>query len=227
MTHPLEIVLDSANLAEIEKCNDLFQLAGVTSNPSIIKKEGKIDFYPHFTKIRGIIGKGKSLHIQTLGATTDAMLAEARAILGKIDNQVYVKIPVTEQGLKAMKVLKAEGVHVTATAIYTRMQAYLAIAAGADYLAPYCNRMEQMGIPFRDVIAEIADVIERTDSPTKILAASFKNITQVTDAIAAGAGAVTMTTDILHSACGFAPIELAVKDFHADWVASQGETKIA
>ncbi|MDF9832373.1 transaldolase [Ereboglobus sp. PH5-5] len=219
----LEILLDSANISEIRKCNDLFELAGVTSNPLIIKNEGKINFYPHFSRIRKIIGKNKTLHIQTLASTADGMIAEARAILDKIDDRVYIKIPVTEQGLKAMKQLAREGARITATCIYTRMQAYLAIAAGADYLAPYCNRMEQMGIDFRAIIAEISDVLARTASPAKIVAASFKNITQATDALAAGANTVTVTSDILHSACAFPPIDLAVKEFHEAWISSQGK----
>ncbi|WP_334319538.1 fructose-6-phosphate aldolase [Termitidicoccus mucosus] len=222
MKTPLEIILDSANIAEIEKCDRRFALAGVTSNPTIIKKEGRLDFYPHFRKIREIIGENKSLHIQTLGATTEEMLAEARAVLAGVDGRVYIKIPVTEPGLEAIKTLAGGGVNVTATGIYTRMQAYLAAAAGARYLAPYCNRMEQMGIDFRAIIAEVSGVLARAGSPAKIVAASFKNITQTTDALAAGAAAVTMTPDILHSACDFAPIGLAVRDFHADWVSSQG-----
>ena len=219
----LEIYLDSANIGEIEKGSDLFELAGITSNPLIIKKEGKLDFYPHFSKIRQIIGKNKRLHIQTLGFTADVILKEARAILGKIDDHVYIKVPTTEQGLKAMKILSREGVNITATGIYTLMQAYHAIAAGANYLAPYCNRMEQMGINFRTVISEISDVLARTGSPAKIVAASFKNVTQVTDAIAAGADAVTMTSDVLHSVFAFAPIDLAVKEFHDAWISSQGK----
>ena len=219
----LEILLDSANIPEIKKCNDLFELAGVTSNPLIIKNEGKINFCPHFSKIRRIIGKDKSLHIQTLAFTADEMVAEARGILNKIDDRVYIKIPATEQGLKAMKQLSREGVRITATCIYTRMQAYLAAAAGADYLAPYCNRMEQMGIDFRTVIAEISDVLARNASPAKIVAASFKNITQVTDALAAGAHAVTVTSDIIHSAFAFPPIDIAVKEFKDAWDSSQGK----
>ena len=217
----LEILLDSANIGEIEKSNDLFELAGITSNPLIIKKEGKINFSPHFKKIRQIIGKSKSLHIQTLGSTTDEMLREARTILNEIDDQVYIKIPTTEQGVKAMKILSGEGVKITATCIYTLMQAYHAITAGANYLAPYCNRMEQMGINFRTVISEISGVLARTGSKATIVAASFKNITQVTDAIAAGAGAVTMTPDVLHSAFDFPPINLAVNEFREAWIASQ------
>lgn len=222
----LELILDSANIPEIEKCNDLFELAGVTSNPLIIKSEGKIDFYTHFLKIRQIIGKTKSLHIQTLASTADAMVREAHAILNRIDDQVYIKIPATEQGIKAMKQLTREGARVTATCIYARMQAYHAIAAGAHYLAPYCNRMEQMGIDFRTIIAEISDILVRTASPAKIVAASFKNITQVTDALAAGSNAVTMPPDIMHSAFSFPPIGMAVDEFREAWISSQGNSQL-
>ena len=171
----MEFLFDTANIGEIKKYGAIFPYTGVTSNPSIIKTEGRIEFFPHFREVRGIIGHERSLHIQTLARDWKGIIEETDAILSDVDEQVYIKIPTTEDGLKAMQILKRRGVHITATAIYTKAQGFMAISAGADYIAPYCNRMENMDINFADTIAALAQMISR-GFPTKILAASFKNI---------------------------------------------------
>lgn len=175
-------------------------LAGVTSNPSIVKKEGDIDFFQHMKNIRSIIGQQRSLHVQVVAQDYEGMMKDAQAILNHIDNDVYVKVPTNAEGLKVMQALKNQGVNITATAIYTKFQAYLAIAAGADYIAPYFNRMENLNINPRDAITAMAKEIERTNSSTKILAASFKNVSQVNTACECGAQAATMGIDIVKSA---------------------------
>jgi len=218
----MEFMLDTANLEEIEKYHQIIPLAGVTSNPSILKREGRIDFFAHMIKIRDIIGKEKSLHVQVVADDFEGMMKDAKAMLDHIDPDVYIKIPVSEEGLKAIKALKADGVNVTATAIYTKFQAYLAIAAGADYIAPYFNRMENQNIDPREAIAEMAKEIERTNSQTKVLAASFKNVGQVNASLECGAGAATMGVDILQQALGMSAICQAIADFQADWETVHG-----
>ncbi|MGL4695028.1 fructose-6-phosphate aldolase [Enterococcus larvae] len=213
----MEFMLDTANLADIKKYAEIIPLAGVTSNPSIVKNEGKIVFFEHMKKIREIIGKDCSLHVQVVAQDFDGMMADARAILANIDQKVYIKVPVNEEGLKVIKALKQEKIHVTATAIYTKFQAYLAIAAGADYIAPYFNRMENLNIDPREAIKEMALEIARTNSSTKILAASFKNVAQVNGALENGAQAATMGTDIISQAFSIPSIQKAVEDFTADW----------
>ncbi|MCL2560447.1 MAG: fructose-6-phosphate aldolase [Turicibacter sp.] len=218
----MEFMLDTANLDEIRKYRTIIPLAGVTSNPSILKREGAVDFYAHMRAIRAIIGSEASLHVQVVAADFEGIVADARAILANIGEDVYVKVPVSEQGLKAMKVLKADGVNLTATAIYTKFQAYLAIAAGADYIAPYFNRMENQNIDPRAAITEMAREIARVGSGTKILAASFKNVGQVNAALECGAQAATMGVDILDAALSMSVIGAAVADFTADWEAVHG-----
>lgn len=213
----MEFMLDTANLADIKKYAEIIPLAGVTSNPSIVKNEGKIVFFEHMKKIREIIGKDCSLHVQVVAQDFDGMMADARAILANIDQKLYIKVPVNEEGLKVIKALKQEKIHVTATAIYTKFQAYLAIAAGADYIAPYFNRMENLNIDPREAIKEMALEIARTNSSTKILAASFKNVAQVNGALENGAQAATMGTDIISQAFSMPSIQKAVEDFTADW----------
>lgn len=219
----MEFMLDTANIEEIKQYEKIIALAGVTSNPSIVKKEGDIDFFAHMKKIRGIIGMEKSLHVQVVATSYEGMLKDAEMILAKIDSNVFIKVPVSEIGLKAIKELKHRGVNVTATAIYTKFQAYLAIAAGADYIAPYFNRMENLNIDPREAIHEMAQEIARTNSQTKILAASFKNVGQVNAALENGAQAATMGVDIIKQAFDMPAIEKAVMDFTADWEATFGE----
>ncbi|SFV41582.1 fructose-6-phosphate aldolase [Ligilactobacillus acidipiscis] len=223
----MEILVDTVNLDEIRKYNKMLNLSGVTSNPTIIKKEGKVDFFEHLRKVREIIGPDKTLHVQAVGETAEEIIADAHRVLKEIDQQVYIKIPTNEQGLEAMKILKREGVHITATAIYTVFQGELAIAAGADYLAPYYNRMLNMNIDAPQVIAELAHAISMSVSQTKILAASFHNVAQVTAAIKNGAQAVTIGTDVVASGLNAPMIATAVTDFKKDWVALYGDQTIA
>ena len=222
----MEFLFDSANLEEIQTYSACFPITGVTSNPSILKAEGKIDLFEHMRKIRQIIGPDKTLHMQVIAEDCEGMLKEAHAILKNVDDAVYIKIPTTEEGLKAMRALKAEGVHVTATAIYSKIQGFMAIACGADFIAPYYNRMENLDIDSCDTIAACRQMIDEDDSNTKILAASFKNIAQVTNALLAGAHTATLQPALLHDAFGMAAIKKAVDDFHADWVNIHGDVSI-
>ncbi|MGM0215356.1 fructose-6-phosphate aldolase [Enterococcus sp. AZ109] len=218
----MEFMLDTANIADIKKYVEILPVAGVTSNPSIVKKEGKVAFFDHMKEIRSIIGESRSLHVQVVAKDYEGMIKDAETILAKIDQKVFIKVPVSEVGLKVIKELKRRGINVTATAIYTKFQAYLAIAAGADYIAPYFNRMENMGIDPREAIFEMAEEIERSNSETKIVAASFKNAGQVNAALESGSQAATMGVDIIQQALAMPSIGQAVDDFTADWEAVYG-----
>ena len=168
--------------------------------------------------VREIIGKERSLHVQLLGHTAEEMLREASAVREHIDGAIYVKIPVTEQGVAAIRMLKKEGVFVTATAIYSHFQAYMAIAAGADYIAPYYNRMENLGVNAAAAIRTIRNEIDRNAANTKILAASFKNVWQVDQAIAAGAHTVTISPQLMKAGLNLQPVQKALEDFERDWL---------
>jgi TalC/MipB family fructose-6-phosphate aldolase len=192
-----------------------------------MKKEGKIDFYSHMCEIRRIIGMEQSFHIQVTSLDVDGMLKDAEQILSRVDDQVYIKVPVTMDGLKVIKKLKKEHIHVTATAIYTSMQGLLALEAGADYLAPYFNRMENQNISPDEVIGDFAEMIDRYHYNCNILAASFKNAGQVIRAFAAGAQTATMGPEILEEALAMPSIQKAVMDFDADWKSIHGEKTAA
>ena len=130
----MELLFDTANLEEIKMYSQYYPITGVTSNPSILKAEGNVDLYGTLREIRKVIGMEKSLHVQVLAEDADGMLKEAEAVLKNVDDKVFIKIPATEEGLKAMMLLKSKGIGVTATAIYTEIQGFMAIMAGADFI---------------------------------------------------------------------------------------------
>lgn len=219
----MQFILDTANIVEIKKYDEMINLAGVTTNPSICKKENVEDFFAHMKEIRDIIGLEKSFHVQVVAKDYEGMLKDAETILKNIDDQVYIKVPTTSVGLKVMKELKKQNINVTATGIYTKMQAYLAMNVHVDYLAPYYNRMENHNIDPKEAIFEISSLIAKHESNSKILAASFKNVNQVNAAFEYGAHSITLSPDILDSALGLPTIQKAVDDFATDWESLYGK----
>ncbi|HES9671699.1 TPA: fructose-6-phosphate aldolase, partial [Streptococcus pneumoniae] len=170
----MEFMLDTLNLDEIKKWSEILPLAGVTSNPTIAKREGSINFFERIKDVRELIGSTPSIHVQVISQDFEGILKDAHKIRRQAGDDIFIKVPVTPAGLRAIKALKKEGYHITATAIYTVIQGLLAIEAGADYLAPYYNRMENLNIDSNSVIRQLALAIDRQNSPSKILAASFK-----------------------------------------------------
>ncbi|QCQ04707.1 fructose-6-phosphate aldolase [Ligilactobacillus animalis] len=217
----MEFMLDTVNLAEIKKWAQILPLAGVTSNPTIVKREGELDFFEHLKKVRELIGPKPSLHVQVVAKDTAGMIEEAKKLQAELGGNLYIKIPVTQEGLVAIKQLKQADFKITATAIYTTMQGLLALEAGADYLAPYYNRMENLDTDPVALIAQLASAREKSTQKGKILAASFKNASQVTKALGAGAQAVTAGSDIYAASLADPAIAKAVSDFAIDWKTSQ------
>lgn len=213
----MECFFDTANIPEIEKSLSMYPCLGVTTNPSILKSEGSVDFFPHLLQIQQLIGNQRSLHVQLIAQDCQGMLAEAAVLHETLGQRVFVKVPVTEQGLRAMRHLKNGGYNVTATAIYGKMQGLLALEAGADYIAPYCNRMQNMDVDPWDVIACLRQLGDEGQYPGRILAASFKNVGQIMAALEHGAHAITVPPAMLRSALGLPAIQRAVDDFTADW----------
>ncbi|HEY3545927.1 MAG TPA: fructose-6-phosphate aldolase [Propionicimonas sp.] len=222
----MEILFDTANLTDIEEMTPFYPVSGVTTNPTIIKAEGRIDFYNHLRRIREIIGPDRTLHIQVLAQDADGIVADAHRLLDQVDGNVFAKIPTTEQGIRAMRLLKDEGIGVTATAIYSKTQGMLAIAAGADYIAPYFNRMESLDIDTSATIKSLAKFIDRHGAKCKIMAASFKNVAQVSAAFEAGAAAVTLPPFLLRAALGAPDVVQAVNAFAQDWYDTFGTTTL-
>jgi fructose-6-phosphate aldolase 2 len=147
-------MLDTADVKSIKRCNEFYPLAGVTTNPSIISKENKA-FWDSVLEIRSIIGEDKMLHVQTVQTKASKIVEEAKLLKEKIGGNFYVKIPISEEGLKATKILKEMGIGVTVTAIFTSVQALIAAEAGADFVAPYVNRLDNILGDGTEVVAQI------------------------------------------------------------------------
>ena len=188
----MEFMLDTINIPKIRQLTNIYPISGVTTNPSIIKNEGKVDFYEHLSSIRSEFPQ-LSLHIQVAGVSKVEIIKDAQTIGEHFGKDVHIKIPISIEGLAAIKQLKNEGFLITGTAIISEFQGYLAIEAGVDYLAPYFNRMENNSVNSASIISNLASYIKATGSNSKVLAASFKNMFQVNQAIRAGTHAVTLT----------------------------------
>lgn len=221
----MEFLLDTVNLDEIRDGVDHMPISGITCNPSIVKKTAPADFFGHMRKVREIIGKDRTLHIQCVAVKAEDIVKEAHRIYEEVDDKVYVKIPTSYEGVKAMKMLKAEGRNVTATAIYTDMQAYMALEAGADYMAPYYNRIGNLGGDPDVLIREVSSRIDHDGYDCKIVAASFHALSQVEAAIRNGAQAVTVSYPVLTTIFKNPNIDKAVSDFNKDWYSVYGEGK--
>ena len=220
----MEIILDTANLKDIRRYNDIYDITGITSNPTILAKE-KAEFFPLLLEIRSIIGD-KQLHVQVTGSSCEEMLKEAETLTDRLGKDTYIKVPTNEEGIKTMKVLKSRGYKVTATAIYMPQQAMLAASVGADYVAPYFNRMNNMNVDSKKAIADMAWLFEHNNIRTKIVAASFKNTQQIMDSLMAGAQAVTVSPELYTQMVENPMIDSAIAGFAADWEATYGDKRI-
>ena len=221
----MELLLDTANLEAIRKYCDYYNIIGVTTNPSILSRE-KGPFFETCARIREIIGQEKQLHVQVTGRSCEEMLKEAEVITQRLGKDVYIKVPVIEEGVKAMKLMKARGLRVTATAVVSVQQAFLAGSVGADYVAPYVNRMENLSIDPYEAVARIREIYDNQGITTKILGASFKNTQQVMRTYEMGAEAVTVAPELLTTMCSNAVTDLWVNNFEKDWINLYGDRRI-
>lgn len=209
-------ILDTADLAAIKHCNEFYPLAGVTTNPSIIAKE-KTDFWAHLKAIRDIIGPDKMLHVQTVQTEASKMVEEAKLIKEKISGEIYIKVPICEEGLKATMELKKLGIGVTMTAIFTPQQALIAAKAGASFTAPYVNRLDNILGDGTGVVAEIVELFDNYGLDCQVLAASFKNAEQVHKCALSGCHTVTVSADVLKSLIDHPMTDAAIAGFDKDW----------
>lgn len=220
----MELILDTADLEAIRELNDLYAVDGVTTNPTIITKSGK-----SFEEIRDglmeILSPEQKLFIQVVATDFDGIMAEARYICSLRPENTYVKIPVTRDGMRAIKACKAEGMGVLATAIYSASQGFMAAKNGADYLAPYVNRMCNLGDGVGEVV-RLQAMLEQAKLPTKILAASFKNVEQVNELLENGIEAVTIPVDVAFNMLDIPSTPMAVDDFTRNWEAAYGRTTL-
>lgn len=216
----MEFILDTADLEAVKQLDELLTIDGVTTNPSIITKSGKTpeQVIKEFVEY---LRPEQKFFVQVVSTDYEQMLEEARYICSLRPKNTYVKIPVTHNGYKAIKQLKSEGLGVLATAIYSADEAFLAAMNGADYLAPYVNRMCNYG----DGIGQVLDLLQMLETQglsSKILAASFKNVEQVHTLIAAGIQSVTVPPEVVFNMINHTGTQIAVNEFSAAWHEAYG-----
>ena len=223
----MKLLIDDADIARIKALYHYYPIDGVTTNPSILAKCGRPP-YEALREIREYIGNRAELHVQVVSTTAEEMVKEGRKIEQMLGNNTYVKIPSIPEGLRAMQILASEGYHITATAIYTPMQAYLAAKAGAEYAAPYVNRIDNLGNDGINTTKKIHDIFTRNEMKTRLLAAGFKNSQQVQELCEYGVRSVTVASDVIDNLIKNANVTLAVNDFVADFesLCGQGKTML-
>lgn len=217
----MELILDTANIEDIKDLHTHLCLDGVTTNPSIISKEGK-DFENIIKEIDEIVGKDTPIHAQVISTKFEDMMEEALYI-SKLRENMYVKIPVTKEGLRAIKELKKQNIKITATAIFTAHQGFLAAKAGADYVAPYVNRIDNISGDGVNVVKDLVNIINSYNLNTKVVAASFKNAQQVLDLMKVGVHSATIPADICRTMIAHPLTDWSVDKFIEDWSNTFGE----
>jgi len=217
----MRFFIDTAKVEEIKKANDMGVICGVTTNPSLIAKTGRV-FEEVIAEIASIVDGPISGEVKATTEDAEGMIAEGRAIAAIHPNMV-VKIPMTVEGLKACKVLSSEGIAVNMTLIFSPNQALLAARAGAAYVSPFLGRLDDISQRGVDLIRDIADIFAVTDLETKIIAASVRNPIHVTDCALAGADIATVPYSVIEQMVKHPLTTAGIEKFQADYKAVFGE----
>ena len=211
----MKFFIDTANVEEIKKANDMGVICGVTTNPSLIAKEGR-DFVTVVKEITDIVDGPISAEVVSLD--TAGMVEEARELLAKINNKnLVIKIPMTKEGLGAVKILSGEGIKTNVTLIFSASQALLAANTGATFVSPFMGRLDDIGENGSELIEEIADIFALHNIDTKIIAASIRNPLHAVDAAKAGAHVATVPYKVLLKMCEHTLTDAGIKKFLTDW----------
>ena len=217
----MKFFVDTANVDEIRKANDMGIICGVTTNPSLIAKEGR-DFNQVIAEIASIVDGPISGEVKATTTDAEGMIKEGREIAAIHPNMV-VKIPMTVEGLQAVKVLHAEGIKTNVTLIFSAAQALLAARAGATYVSPFLGRLDDISMPGIDLINEITEIFMMHDIQTEIIAASIRNPIHVIDCAKAGADIATVPYKVLEQMTKHPLTDQGIAKFQADYKAVFGE----
>ena len=209
----MRFFLDSANIDEVRQAWNMGVIAGVTTNPSLVAKEGK-NFYELLQVLLGIVNGPISAEVISLDR--DSMLKEARELAGLHPN-IVIKIPMTEEGLKAVKVLAQEGIKTNVTLVFTPVQALLAARAGAAYVSPFLGRLDDIGENGLRLLEDICEIFAIYELDTKIIAASIRNPVHVLEAAKMGADYATVPFGVLRQLFKHPLTEAGIEKFLADW----------
>ena len=217
----MKFFIDTAKVEDIRKANDMGVICGVTTNPSLIAKEGR-NFEEVIKEITTIVDGPISGEVKATTTDAEGMIKEGREI-AKIHPNMVVKIPMTVEGLKAVKVLSAEGIKTNVTLIFTANQALLAARAGATYVSPFLGRLDDISVRGVDLIREIAEIFDVAgDIDTQIIAASIRNPIHVTDCALAGADIATVPYAVIEQMTKHPLTDAGIVKFQADYKAVFG-----
>ncbi len=217
----MKFFIDTANVDDIRKANDMGVICGVTTNPSLIAKEGR-DFNEVIKEITSIVDGPISGEVKATTTDAEGMIAEGREI-AKIHPNMVVKIPMTPEGLKATKALSAEGIKTNVTLIFSVNQAILAANAGATYVSPFLGRLDDISVRGVDLIREISEVFGIYGYETEIIAASVRNPIHVTDCALAGADIATIPYSVIEAMTKHPLTTAGIDKFQKDYIAVFGE----
>ena len=211
----MRFFIDTAKVEDIKKANDMGIICGVTTNPSLIAKEGR-DFNEVIKEIASIVDGPISGEVKATTVDAEGMIKEGREIAAIHPNMV-VKIPMTVEGLKACKALTAEGIKTNVTLIFSANQALLAARAGATYVSPFLGRLDDISVRGTDLIREIAEIFAVAGIDTEIIAASVRNPIHVTDCALAGADIATVPYSVLEQMTKHPLTTAGIEKFIKDW----------
>ena len=221
----MKLLLDTANTRQIEHILPFFPIDGFTTNPSILAREAA-DVKETLLALRRLAGEEKMVHAQVTAVAAEAILEQAKRMQDFMGGNFYAKIPITLQGLRAVSLCKQHGINVTVTAIFTPMQALLSAMAGADYVAPYVDRLDNIPSNGVNVVREIVDLFRLHGLSTGVLAASFKNVQQVYEVASMGAQAATISGDLCLKLLFHPYTDKSLEDFDMDWRCKFGDVEI-
>ena len=217
----MKFFVDTANVEDIKKANDMGVICGVTTKPSLIAKEGR-NFAEVIKEITDIVDGPISGEVKATTVDAEGMIKEGREIAAIHPNMV-VKIPMTVEGLKAVKVLHAEGIKTNVTLVFTSAQALLAARAGASYVSPFLGRLDDISMPGIDLIYDITEIFQMHNIETEIIAASVRNPIHVIDCAKAGADIATVPYKVLEQMTKHPLTDQGIAKFQADYKAVFGE----
>ena len=217
----MKFFIDTANVEDIKKANDMGVICGVTTNPSLIAKEGR-DFNEVIKEIASIVDGPISGEVKATTVDAEGMIKEGREI-AKIHPNMVVKIPMTVEGLKATKVLSSEGIKCNVTLIFSANQALLAARAGAAYVSPFLGRLDDISQPGIDLIETITAIFDNYGIDTEIIAASVRNPIHVTDCALAGADIATVPYKVIEQMTKHPLTDQGIEKFQKDYKAVFGE----
>lgn len=217
----MKFFVDTANVEDIKKANDMGVICGVTTNPSLIAKEGR-DFTEVIKEITSIVDGPISGEVKATTTDAEGMIKEGREIAAIHPNMV-VKIPMTVEGLKAVKVLASEGIKTNVTLVFSAAQALLAARAGATYVSPFLGRLDDISMPGIDLICDITEIFQMHNISTEIIAASVRNPIHVIDCAKAGADIATVPYKVLEQMTKHPLTDQGIAKFQADYKAVFGE----